>query len=60
MTGFWHPKGQRKDVNLLVNEDRYIYCNLGVRDDWISSQKQIRSLLIKNKNFKCYTYDQTI
>lgn len=60
MTGFWHPKGERKDVNLLVNEYRYVYCDLGVKDDWISSKEQIDSLLIKNKNFEYYTYDQTI
>lgn len=42
--GFWHPNSIRTDVNLIVNENRYIYKDLGVMDNWYSSKKQIRDL----------------
>lgn len=60
MTGFWHLKGERKDVNLFVNEKRYIYCDLGTKDDWRAYKEQINSLLVKDKHFNYYNYDQII
>jgi len=44
MYGFWHPNSIRTDVNLVVNEDRYIYKDLGVMDNWNASVEQIKNL----------------
>lgn len=45
MYGLWHPNSIRKDVNLIVDEDRYIYKDLGVMDNWCASEEQIKNLL---------------
>ncbi len=43
--GFWHPESIRTDVDLMVNENRYVYHDLGVKDDWLATDKEIEQLL---------------
>jgi len=43
--GFWHPQSIRKEVDLMVNENRYVYHDLGVQDNWQATDKQIEQLL---------------
>lgn len=45
MIGYWHPKSERNEIKLQVNETRYEYHDLGVQDNWSASDEQIKELL---------------
>ena len=43
--GYWHPDSVRNEIDLIVKEDRYIYHDLGVQDNWKVTDIQIETLL---------------
>ena len=44
--GFWHPDSPRQDIDMRVtDDDRYIYHDLGVLDDWVNSPDQVAYVL---------------
>ncbi len=47
LLGFWHPESVRKDIDLIVKDNKYIYHDLGVMDHWNASDEQIEKLILK-------------
>lgn len=45
MYGFWHPEGVRRDVSTMVPEARYLNVDLGIMDNWRSSDEQIADIM---------------
>jgi hypothetical protein len=45
LLGYWHHDSVRNEINLRVSEQRYIYYDLGVQDNWQASDEQIENLL---------------
>ena len=45
LLGYWSCNSVRKDIDLIVNEQRYIYHELEVQDCWQATDEQIKNLL---------------
>lgn len=43
--GYWHPNSVRNEIDLIVDEERYVYHDLGIQDNWEATGEQIEKLL---------------
>ena len=44
MHGVWHPDAS-KDVDLIVDEERYIYHDISTMTNWAATPQQIEALI---------------
>lgn len=46
LIGFWHTKSERTDMNPIVtNEERYIFHDFGVNDNWRGTKEELNNLM---------------
>lgn len=44
LAGFWHPESERNDMDVIVDESRYKYYDLGVNDHWSGTKEELERI----------------